>query len=466
MTENYNKLYSLLLIFPFLFLVESIIGFNGAQLIIFQIPIRHVLFFLCIISLYLLSFVVYKKNSSELIFLKTLFWNGLLCRIVLSFLLLNIIWITIVPALNGTNLSNAFLDADSVFILFLFFPIHYLIEAGVIDWDKIRKIILVSILIESFFYLFLYVGSRINMDFGSLFFEFIHSITFGNSVIPVVILGNNFVRVIFTTAVFFLVGYYLIILKLDDLKKIYYVWFLFITTAFLSTMTKSLWYGFFFGLVIIYFLSISLKENKKTVIFNLVKVTALSIAYIALMNTILFSNMIFVRTVNTTVTDSSISPNYQSKSKLTTENDPFQSDYEGTVQSNEIKLVQTKLLIEKWEQQPLFGFGYGSYLQNYIRSSESPYSYEMLIPSMLMKLGIVGCLVWAVFLIFIVFIGLKGSKTRKLFFNAWVSLIVMFFFSIQTNPFLFNFCGIEILLFIIIELSIMISDKNHKKGEV
>ena len=126
-------------------------------------------------------------------------------------------------------------------------------------------------------------------------------------------------------------------------------------------------------------------------------------------------------------------------------------DREGSVISNDIKIKQSKALIKKWFESPIIGFGYGSYIKNFIRSADNPFSYEMTFFALLMKTGVVGILVWLFVIVALIVTKFKNSKNNREDFFAWLFLSVSFGILVQTNPLLFNSVGMSLLLLIAFE---------------
>lgn len=63
-------------------------------------------------------------------------------------------------------------------------------------------------------------------------------------------------------------------------------------------------------------------------------------------------------------------------------------------QSDSIRTTQIVYLLDAIKSRPLFGYGLGAYLKDYIRSSASPASYEAEYLSFLLQFGIIGfCLI-------------------------------------------------------------------------
>lgn len=66
------------------------------------------------------------------------------------------------------------------------------------------------------------------------------------------------------------------------------------------------------------------------------------------------------------------------------------SAFDSSTSSGEIRKVQLSALIEGWKSSPIFGHGLSSYLRDYTRSYETPWSYEWVYVALLYQTGIVG----------------------------------------------------------------------------
>lgn len=112
--------------------------------------------------------------------------------------------------------------------------------------------------------------------------------------------------------------------------------------------------------------------------------------------------------------------------------DAFDSDTASSV----IRSTQTRYLFDGWFEHPFFGQGLNSYVESYIRNSNSPWSYEYVYYAFLYQIGIVGVL----FLVFII-IGLLIPIVRNLSDNASKSLFfgfVFFLVAAASNPMFTN----------------------------
>ena len=92
-----------------------------------------------------------------------------------------------------------------------------------------------------------------------------------------------------------------------------------------------------------------------------------------------------------------------------------------------------------------------------MRSEEAPFSYEMQLPALLMKIGIAGLLIWICFFV-IQFIEMIYNRKREwIHVFAWLFLLTSLVICVQTNPLLISFTGMSILLF----LSIVTTYENR-----
>lgn len=103
-----------------------------------------------------------------------------------------------------------------------------------------------------------------------------------------------------------------------------------------------------------------------------------------------------------------------------------------------IRNEQARQLIDGWQNSPVFGNGLNSYLSNYIRSSFTPWSYEMVYHALIYQSGIIGfSLFFSVVYLFlrklyknyILFQSISG----KYFFGIFIGFLV-FIISGGSNP--------------------------------
>lgn len=118
------------------------------------------------------------------------------------------------------------------------------------------------------------------------------------------------------------------------------------------------------------------KQKNKKYLKHIILSVVLAGIVIILSNIFIFNNIVTIRMENAFVTETQIID--EEVVEAEDEEARVQTlDKAGAAESNQIKLEQGKRLTQKWLQAPVFGWGYGSYIEDYLRSEEAPFSYEM-----------------------------------------------------------------------------------------
>lgn len=432
-------------------IIELILGFTGKMIIIGGLGIRYWLVILTFIILYgymLLHMLktkvpfVGKKKASYFSKYSLVDWCALVFFITL------LIWATIVPFFMGTSLDLAQNEAlDSIAVFSLYFPISYLLKEKEIDVAFYEKLIKVTIFILALIYIIFYIGQEINMSFAYIVFDKIKDLLYGYSEAPGIILGNGYNRVAYSTMVYFLVG--ICLFFRTEKKKVYdYLFYYIEIIAIATTVTKSLWYGFGIAAVIYGIAFLYNNRTNKIRIRNCVLLCLTTVLLLVIVNNTLFGNVIYIRLVNSFISgDVNVESTEEEETEITEEDILMELDMEGSAMSNNIKLEQTKILLNKWKDSWLIGFGFGSYVEGYTRSTASPFSYEMQAPMLMMQTGLIGLLTWVVLFVsqFVYYIQKKITYNKKW---TWVFLLCAFGLMVQTNPLLLSFNGMSMVLFI------------------
>lgn len=129
--------------------------------------------------------------------------------------------------------------------------------------------------------------------------------------------------------------------------------------------------------------------------------------------------------------------------------------------SDGIRNIQYQYLMEKFDSSPIIGNGFGSYVKEYIRSTDAMYSYELQMNALLMQMGVIGFVV----LFFLVvslhiksFIKIKPITDKLVFSLLFLSWLGSGIF----NPVLFSSMGGVIFSFFLLYPS-TVFDKNSFK---
>lgn len=363
---------------------------------------------------------------------------------------------TIIPYIKGTNLHYAYSEVfDSAAVFSLYFAISYLIKEKQIDMNKLLSYLKILIFLFAVEHLVLYFGQEANAHFIANFFSAFTELVGGNGIVQKVVLGHGgYTRVMFNTSIYFLVGFFIFFYQFSRNKWYDYIFLAVEILAMLSTMTKSLWFGaagaavFVGSAIFIYGIKIDKRLSLKivsTVVFMIVLIIS--------SDKIIFDGCVSIRMTNAFVTESDDEGNLN--------DDMAQLDKEGAAMSNSIKLVQISKLLDKWKDSPIIGYGYGSYVEGYLRSEEAPFSYEMQFFALLMKIGILGMAVWIVFFIAQFIYILRNSKKNYEHIISWLFLLISVVICVQTNPLLISFTGMSVILFLsLMTIHIALEEKN------
>ena len=442
----------------FLFCIELMLGFTGTMVMVGGIAIRHILFILTFISLYIYFVMYLWSNRIKIFSLDKDSYFGSYTWIDIFAVLFEISMIlsmTVIPWIKGTSLQYAHSEAfDSAAIFSLFFPISFLIKRGELNVNKLFNFLKYVVFILALGHIFFYFAQDSNPEFIFNFFNGVKNILGGNSIAPSINLGHGgYTRIIFTTSIYLIVGLYIFLNNLDDNKWYDYIIFAADTLAIITTVTKSIWFGIIggFGVFFVFAIFLNIKNNKKY-IGKLLGVTVFTVLVIFIADQTIFDRIVSIRMGNAFTVESTTSKKEEKaqKKKYKTEKEQYMAklDKAGAAKSNLIKLEQMQKLVEKWKESPVLGWGYGSYVEGYLRSEVSPFSYEMQLFALLMKIGILGLMIWGIF--FISQFALMIKYRRRCYNNilTWLFLADSVAICVQTNPLLICFAGMSIVLLI------------------
>ena len=443
------------LMFPLLFMIELIFGFSGTMLIIRGVAIRHILFILTFLSLYGYFFIYLLKNKIKIFSLDKHSYFGSYSWIdilAIVFEVSMILSMTVIPYIMGTDLHMAYSEVfDSAAIFSLYFPLSYLIKQKEYSIDTILNILKYLIFLFAIMHIVFYFGQEFNSVFIQSIFDGISDLFGGNSQAPLVVLGHGgYTRVMFTTSIYLIVGIYIYLKQIEYNTWYNIVIFVVEILAIITTVTKSLWFGILIAILIYLLMGIIGNRKNKKYLKHIILSVVLAGIVIILSNIFIFNNIVTIRMENAFVTETQIID--EEAVEAEDEEARVQTlDKAGAAESNQIKLEQAKRLTQKWLQAPVFGWGYGSYIEDYLRSEEAPFSYEMQFFALLMKIGIAGMAVWAGLII--VLVKRMVQKNIKQDFNkmsSWLFLLLAMMICVQTNPLLISFTGMSVVLLIVL----------------
>lgn len=451
-----NYLKKITLIFPILFIIELVFGFSGTMLMIHGVAIRHILFILTFISLYGYFFIYLYKNKIKLFSLKKDSYFGSYTKIdvlAIAFEVSTLLSMTLIPWIMGTNLHYAYSEVfDSAAIFSLYFPLSFLFKKKEYSMGRLLNFLKYVVFLFAVMHLIFYFGQELNPNFIQGIFDGIAAFLQGNSITPRVVLGHGgYTRVMFTTSIYLIVGIYIYLKQLDKFTWYNILIFIVDILAIITTVTKSLWFGIIIAFVVYIVVMLIGARKEKKLLKRMIISTVMAVLVVVISNSVLFNHIVSIRMENAFVSDSTYTKEfYEDEYDETDEEAEIEKlDREGAAESNQIKIEQVKRLTEKWLHAPIFGWGYGSYVEDYLRSEEAPFSYEMQAFSLLMKIGIVGLGIWIAFFVLQIIFMVKHNKGKDFNYMAsWLFMLVAMAVCVQTNPLLISFTGMSVVLLI------------------
>lgn len=449
------------------FIGELVLGFNGKMLIIHNIPIRYILYGLIMIILSI-SIV---KNINYIFQMKTKglnkgkikyfinFYFTKFDKILALFLILNFIWIFIIPVFTGTSFKFSIKETLCMNVLVLYFPIVILMKSNIINWEKYRTIVKGSIFILACIHIIFYIGEILVGDatFVLSIFEGIKVFTGGNTIRPKIMMPDSYIRIIYPASLLLIMVYYFCINSKQTIKDM--IFLVIGIFALFTTVTKSLFLGVIGGIIVYYSIITykKIKNKEQLPIGRSIRIICVILLSTIVLNYTLFNNYIFMRISNSFVVATEKSQqDAQRKIDEGIEGEEslnYIKERAGSERANRTRFIQIDKLLDRWKEKPILGWGYGSSAGNYLRSiKETPYSYEMAGVALLMKIGLIGMLMWVSFFGYLIYYILKvlGTKSRDAI--SVIYIIIALGISSQFNYFLFNSTGMGILLFCFIEM--------------
>lgn len=470
---------SLIWLFPCLFLIDDVLGFNGYQFTIAGRSIRIILFcisvaVLCVYSLY----ICYREKIALLPGVKGRVWLLSTLKpidwLVMLFIVGNAVWATVIPLAVRGEMQYSLKDFSTVLVMVLYFPVMFLIRTGRLKLATLEKLLYALGILLALWHCVMYVGETVSPGFYAGYYDFIDVISFGTAVRTEVIFGFGITRVIQVTSLFLLVGIFQAIRYCLRGRYVHLIPLVLFTAAICITYTKSIWFGYALGLVV--YLVPTCWERKLRKRSLLVLLAAL--ITIAALNYTVFDNTILTRVLNTTRaqqdtvqiqeelnqmleesknTEEDVAGSAAERPPVTQEDIEKKQnellDAKGTQMSNAIRAQQNAALLSKWKQSKWVGFGYGSYAPDCIRNEEHPFMYESTLPALIMKLGVLGCMIWVVFIVGATVCACTFFwKRQRSDVFWWLGLAISYALAVQTNPFLFTFTGYSILLYLMLAM--------------
>jgi hypothetical protein len=402
------------------FLGELVLGGPGFWSIGTGITLRKMLFSASVILLYGYSIFKIRLN----VYTRDL--------IIFACILLSlIIWMVCVPLLNGESLGYAFDEASSIFIYVLYFPLLQLFRSNLINWEQVKSYFINLVLCVAVCQIVLWIIGTIDIDQGVvnryLLIAFFNTSILSENEQSIFVgpMPDGFYRVMWISTLYMIPAFFFILAN-KRMKKIYkYLACSILIFAIFISYTRSIWLGIILGSI--YLVTQQANIPKTVIVCGLIMLS---------INVFLMSSVINL---------SSIIPERM-----------IMSQDAGTLE----RLYQVPWLIDKWLQHFFIGTGFGGFA-DYVRIPDAPYNYEFTALALLMKLGIIGITLWIGCIVYFIRktwgLAVKNNQDRQLAFT--LASLIAFVIAGMTNPYIFNFVGMAILVIHALDIEYYCSKK-------
>ena len=371
------------------------------------LPLRWLLFSLiCLASMQRLTVITNKQFKDRL----TIF------SMLLSFAF---IWVVIVPLMKSIHFFSSFKDGIFFIALAFIFFIANFCNSG-LKIAKIEKFIVFSIFLLSLIHIGLGFAEYFGLVDGKYLAEISRAVLEPNqSENTQVMVGYMFeeeFRVFWISSMFLFIGFAMVI---KSLYKVFSWENIAICTVLLValyfTKTRSLMLASVIFPLLFYLVMVIVKKTN-------FRKTHLAVV-------VLFLVPVAVSVMNSTQI----------------------IDYLGLGReiSDNIRINQQEYLIDSFLDDPILGAGFGSSASE-IRSEDSPWSYELNMLALLMKIGLIGVLFLYV-IVYKIFNFYAQSLNKYNLAHSYTLLLLMVFIG-STNPMLFNIAGLLVIFIITLPL--------------
>jgi hypothetical protein len=412
-----------------LFTIELILGGSGFWSSNIGLPVRKILFAL-LAGLLVFKWFGREKCNTDMDFLILLSITGL------------IVWVGLIPLLHGIPSEYSVSDSLPLVGLLLIFISYDYFEHKPKIWENFSNILFWLTLVIGLIHILIYTISLVDytsaMEVTGLLISLLDPSAGegeGSSTVTIGMSPDGRFRVMWISSVFLLLSLYLSVKRLGKRQFITGIIGLLVSIlAIYSTGTR----GFVFGIVI----------GASQALF----LYAVNKRFKPATHVLIFWGVLFLF-LNVIILLPLYSPDFLSMIG-TARSDSDHDRYE-----------QIQSLFDAFTNHFVLGNGFGA-TANIVRSSDSPFSYEVSILALYMKLGIVGiALVW--FIVYRLtcnifsYFSIRPSEVKISILYGFVSAFVV---ASNTNPYLSSFVGLGIILFIYYELmNIGTTEMEHKR---
>ncbi len=428
--------------FLIVFLADTILG--GPIGLFFRGERHLILAFIVMLGLYL-----WFKKQIQLPHKKIFMWRSYLLW-PLWFFLVSLIWVFAVPVSVGGSLVFALEDAQSLLLL----PVASLMMYVLQD-IKTSKVLLLTVVWTVTVLAVLQVGIWLWLEFFPTtpenYYHYVQAIF--NTKDSIFIFwqpsaSGGYVRIFWISSIWLAIAVFVtpIVVKKRWVVIVEFI----LVFAICASYTRGLWLGVGAGMLLCTMVNyiVLLKKNQVPMVVNWGRALIGMLCAVVIFSSVDY----FVR----------------GQAGLFSRLDFITEASKSTEASLTERKIQSRMLLRKWQERPWMGFGYGAYIIDHHSVDSRPYLYEMMPFALLMKLGVIGFLLYlaAILGLLLSIVKVRANPGNKLMFSG---AIIAFFLVVNTNPVLYSFVGMGAVLFILIwwaEIMFIVNDGVLFVGEV
>ncbi len=351
---------------------------------------------------------------------------------ILGFLILNGIWVALVPVLTGTDMHWAIREPHAFVVLIPVVLTVALLRSEELDATvrRLQQIVVVTSLILAVFQVGLWVVGTLIGDLQWVVSLVLNAIYPGASDdLKVGAAPDGFFRVFWISTLWCLLSFFWVPVAVRRTGLQWLVRGLLVLDLFVA-YSRGIWVGLIIGLVV----ASAATVTRRTLGRVLVRSAAVGVLTVGALVAIVSATGELQRGVAR-----------------------FTSTTSRTDESIGARLEQAHYLLQLWYEHPIVGSGYGAFVPGHIRSQDVPYSYEHMPYALLAKLGLMGVLVSGIFFAGWAITAWEARRAAPEQVASFLGSCAALLVAEMTNPLVLNFVSMSIFACLLLQWASLVS---------
>jgi hypothetical protein len=357
---------------------------------------------------------------------------------IVGFLILNGIWVAIIPILNGTDMHWALREAHAFAVLIPVILILALLQRDQLAriLPRFQRLVVVTSLVLAAFQVGLWV-------LGTLLGEL-------NWVVPLVLgvvypgateqlyvypMADGFYRVFWISTLWCILGFFWIPVAFPT-SRLRWLFQGLLVMDLIVAYSRGIWVGLLAGLVVASGAMLTGHKVGR-----------------ALARSTLVGGLAAGALVGILAATGSLEQGVSRFRSTTSREDVSISQ----------RVEQAPYLLRFWYEHPVVGSGYGAHSPSYVRSQEAPYSYEHMPYALLAKLGIMGVLISGLFFAGWALTAWQARRRAPAQVASFLGSCTALLVAEMTNPLVLNFVSMCIFGCLLLQWADLVSPPEHPR---